>query len=109
MVGLGSPQVDNITELLQAWASGSDAALDSVMPLVYRDLHLMASRFWVTQRPGHMLQPTALIHEAYMKIECATTHFQNRHHFFALAATAMRQILVNRRRRASGRSEVVAG
>jgi len=84
-----------VTSLLTAWGRGDENALNELMPLVYNELHRMARRAWSGQE-GVTLQPTALINEAYLKMAGAgNTSFQNRSHFFAVACTAMRQILVN--------------
>ncbi len=84
-----------VTSLLTAWSKGDPNALNELMPLVYNELHRMARRAWSGQQ-GVTLQPTALINEAYLKLAGAgNTSFQNRSHFFAVACTAMRQILVN--------------
>jgi len=88
-----------VTNLLTAWGKGDPNALNELMPLVYNELHRMARRAWSGQNQGHTLQPTALINEAYLKLAGAeNASFQNRCHFFAVACTAMRQILVNHAR-----------
>jgi RNA polymerase sigma factor (TIGR02999 family) len=85
-----------VTSLLAAWGKGDQSALNELMPLVYNELHRMARRVWIGQNQGHTLQPTALLNEAYLKLAGAgNASFQNRCHFFAVASTAMRQILVN--------------
>ena len=85
-----------VTNLLTAWGKGDPNALNELMPLVYNELHRMARRAWSGQNQGHTLQPTALINEAYLKLAgSGNTSFQDRCHFFAVACTAMRQILVN--------------
>jgi RNA polymerase sigma-70 factor (ECF subfamily) len=85
-----------VTSLLAAWGKGDQNALNELMPLVYNELHRIASRAWVGQDQGNTLQPTALLNEAYLKLAGAeNASFQNRCHFFAVACTAMRQILVN--------------
>ena len=85
-----------VTSLLVAWGKGDQNALKELLPLVYNELHRMARRAWGAQSPGNTLQPTALINEAYLKLADAEhASFQNRSHFFAVACTAMRQILVN--------------
>lgn len=87
---------DNVTRLLSAWTEGDQQALDELMPLVYGELHRIARRYWGGQRPDHTLQPTVLIHEAYLKlVGRGEQTFQNRGHFFAVASMAMRQVLVN--------------
>jgi RNA polymerase sigma-70 factor, ECF subfamily len=85
-----------VTMLLAAWSKGDATALDKVMPLVYAELHRIARRAWSGQQDNNTLQPTALINEAYLKLASAgNASFQDRCHFFAVACTAMRQILVN--------------
>lgn len=85
-----------VTSLLAAWGKGDQNALNELMPLVYNELHRMARRAWVGQHQDNTLQPTALLNEAYLKLAGAeNASFQNRCHFFAVACTAMRQILVN--------------
>ena len=83
-----------ITEMLLAWSDG--ASLDKLMPLVYEELHRQASRYLRKERQGHTLQTTALIHEAYLKlVDQRAVKWQNRAHFFGIAAQAMRRILVD--------------
>ena len=85
-----------VTSLLAAWSKGDPTALDELMPLVYSELHRIARRVWNRHQQGNTLQPTALINEAYVKLaNSENTTFQDRCHFFAVACTAMRQILVN--------------
>jgi RNA polymerase sigma-70 factor (ECF subfamily) len=87
---------DNLTVLLKSWAKGDQAALDRLMPLAYRELHRIAQQRWRGQQPGHTLQPTVLIHEAYLKLMGQGQRtFENRVHFFAVMSMAMRQVLVN--------------
>src|SRR5262249_36107079 len=86
-----------VTQLLRAWANGNQAALDELMPVVYAELRRMARFYMSQQNPGHTLQPTALIHEAYLRM-AGEKDFENRAHFFAVAATAMRHVLVDRAR-----------
>jgi len=91
-----SSSTHEITHLLIKWKDGDQEALDELMPLIYDDLHQMARQHMSRQKPGHTLQTTALIHEAFIKIfGQSEKHFQNRSHFFAVAAQAMRHILVN--------------
>lgn len=88
-----------ITQLLNELKDGNQAALDELMPLVYDELHRQASRYLRKERQGHTLQTTALIHEAYLKlVGFDQVEWQNRNHFFAIASTAMRQILVDHAR-----------
>jgi RNA polymerase sigma factor (TIGR02999 family) len=85
-----------VTQLLADWSHGDDAALAELTPLVYEDLRCLAHRHMGGERPDHTLQTTALVNEAYLRLADQTNpSWQNRAHFFALAARAMRQILVN--------------
>ena len=85
-----------ITQMLQDWSEGNNEVLDKLMPLVYEELRRQASRYLRKERQGHTLQTTALIHEAYLKlIDQRDVRWQNRAHFFAIAAQAMRRILVD--------------
>jgi RNA polymerase sigma factor (TIGR02999 family) len=86
----------DVTRLLSAWTSGDKQVLDELMPLVYRELHRIAQNRWIGQHPGHTLQPTALIHEAYLKlVNQGPKTYASRAHFFAVASMAMRHVLVN--------------
>ena len=85
-----------VTELLAEWSHGDNAALAELTPLVYEELRRLAHHFMEGQRPDHTLQTTALVDEAYLRLADQTKpSWQNRAHFFAVAARAMRQILVN--------------
>ncbi|MBS1798036.1 MAG: sigma-70 family RNA polymerase sigma factor [Acidobacteria bacterium] len=85
-----------ITQLLVDWSNGDTAAFEELMPLVYDELRLMARRFMRRQPSGHTFQTTELIHEAYLKITARDDrNWQNRAHFFGVAAKAMRHILVD--------------
>jgi len=100
------PSPEEVTQLLAEWGRGSQAALDQLMPLVYAELHRMASRFMSTQNVGHTLQPTALINEAYVRLASDDgRQWENRAHFFSVAAKSMRHVLVDyaRSRRATKR------
>lgn len=82
--------------MLRDWSDGKQEALDVLLPLVYDELHRQAARYLRRERPGHTLQTTALINEAYLKlIDQREVDWQNRAHFFGLAAQAMRRILVD--------------
>jgi RNA polymerase sigma factor (TIGR02999 family) len=86
----------DVTRLLSAWTQGDEHALEELMPLVYDELRRIAQHHLSGQASGHTLQPTALIHEAYLKlVGPGDKLFQNRTQFFALASMAMRQVLVN--------------
>ena len=99
----GSPETP--TELLLAWGRGEASAFDRLVPLVHDELRQLARRYMRGERPDHTLQATALVNEAYLRmIAVSQVHWQNRAHFFAIAARVMRQVLVDsaRRRRARG-------
>ena len=86
----------NVTQLLVSWSDGDGAALDELAPLVHQELHRLASRFMAGERPGHVLQATALVNEAYLRLVDSTeVRWQSRAHFFAVAARVMRHILVD--------------
>jgi RNA polymerase sigma factor (TIGR02999 family) len=90
---------DDVTRLLLDWANGNQGALDELMPLVYSELHRMASRYMARAGAGHTLQPTALVHEAYCRLVADPgRQWQNRTHFFRLAAKAMRHIMIDHAR-----------
>src|SRR5438067_10547500 len=85
-----------VTELLVRWSEGDDAVLAKLTPLVYEELRRLAHRQMGGERPDHTLQTTALVNEAYLRLADQTNpRWQNRAHFFAVAARAMRQILVS--------------
>jgi RNA polymerase sigma factor (TIGR02999 family) len=89
----------NITKLLRAWGEGRGEALDELFPHVYNELRRRASAYLRRERAGHTLQTTALVHEAYLKlVEQHDADWKNRGHFFAIAAQAMRRILVDHAR-----------
>jgi RNA polymerase sigma-70 factor (ECF subfamily) len=98
--GTGGPPVGEVSELLRAWSDGDRAALDSLTPIVYGELHRLAGRYMKGERPGHSLQTTALVNEAYMRlVDYKNMQWQNRAHFFAVSAQLMRRILVDHARR----------
>src|SRR5678815_5820670 len=85
-----------VTDLLTRWSNGDDAALAELTPLIYEELRRLAHRHMGGERPGHTLQTTALVNEAYLRLADQTNpRWQNRAHFFAVAARAMRQIVVD--------------
>src|SRR6184192_585466 len=85
-----------VTQLLADWSRGDDAALAELTPLIYEELRRLAHHYMEGQRPDHTLQTTALVNEAYLRLADQTNpNWQSRAHFFAVAARAMRQILVN--------------
>jgi RNA polymerase sigma factor (TIGR02999 family) len=94
-----TPQSNQVTQLLLDWSRGNRAALDELMPLVYQELRKLAGGYLRSERPDHTLQPTALIHEAYLRmIGKDVPQWQSRAHFFGVAARLMRQILVDHAR-----------
>src|SRR5262245_16789849 len=87
---------ENVTELLAAWRNGDQGALARLMPLVYDDLRRLANYYMRRERTDHTLQATALIHEAYLRLaDKKHPHWQDRIHFYAVAAQLMRHILVD--------------
>src|SRR5215470_8300962 len=91
---------EDMTQLLVAWSEGDREALDSLVPLVEAELHRIARRYLNHERPGHTLQATALVNEAYLRlIDWKTVQWQNRAHFFGVSANLMRRILVDHVRR----------
>jgi RNA polymerase sigma factor (TIGR02999 family) len=84
-----------VTRLLQQWSGGQKEALDALMPLVYQQLRKIASRCLRDERPDHTLRATALVNEAYLRLIDAKVDWQNRVHFFAIAARLLRRILVD--------------
>ncbi len=91
-----TPSSQEVTQLLLAWNQGDQAALEKLIPLVYKELHRMARRYMVRERPDHTLQATALVNEAYLRlIDSKNVRWQNRSHFFAISAQLMRRILVD--------------
>jgi RNA polymerase sigma-70 factor (ECF subfamily) len=87
---------DDITGWLARWNEGDETALERVVPLVYQELHRLASRYMRGERSGHLLQTTALVNEAYLRLHDTNgIGWQNRNHFYAVAARAMRRILVD--------------
>ena len=92
----GSPPQE-LSSLLRAWSNGDESALNELMPLVYDELHRLAHRYMARERAGHnTLQTTALVNEAYLRlIDADQVEWQDREHFFAIAAKLMRRILVD--------------
>ena len=94
---MGNPgESAEITRLLKAWGRGDSAALDRLTPLVYEQLHRMARRYMRSERPGHTLQATALLNEAFLRlVDTRDLDWNDRSHFFAVCARVMRRILVD--------------
>src|SRR5438270_12170574 len=90
---------ESVTQLLVDWSEGDQKALDKLMPMVYSELRRLASNYLRRERPGHTLQPTALVNEAYLKlIDQRSARWQNRAQFYGVAAQLMRRILVDHAR-----------
>jgi RNA polymerase sigma factor (TIGR02999 family) len=95
---VSSPPGD-VTRLLVAWSKGDRDALEDLIPVVYEELRRIAARYFRHERPGHTLQPTVLVHEAYLKmVDQDHARWQNRAQFFGVAAQLMRRILVDHAR-----------
>src|ERR671920_659144 len=96
----GEPLRDDVSGLLRAWTDGDQRALARLTPIVYDELHRLAHYYLKRERAGHSLQTTALVNEAYLRlVDYKRMHWQNRAHFVAAAAQAMRRILVDHARR----------
>jgi RNA polymerase sigma factor (TIGR02999 family) len=87
-----------VTRLLLAWRAGDRAALDALVPVVYDELHRQAERALRRETPGHTLQTTGLIHEAYLRLVDQRVEWQNRAQFFGVAAEVMRRVLIDHAR-----------
>src|SRR5579884_4073828 len=93
------PALD-VTGLLLAWSDGDASAFDRLSPIVYRELRRIARHHMANERPGHTLQATALVNEAYLRlVDCKRMRFRDRAHFFAVSAQFMRRILIEHARR----------
>ena len=93
---MSGPSQKQITQMLVDWGNGDQAALEKLTPLVYTELHRLARRYMGRERPGHTLQTSALVNEAYIRlIDWKKIQWQNRAHFFAVSAQLMRRILVD--------------
>ena len=87
---------EDLTALLQAWSAGDPSAFDKLAPLVYSELRRLARGYMAGERRDHTLQPTALVHEAYLRLaECQHMEWKNRVHFYAMSAQVMRRVLVD--------------
>src|SRR5580698_6586261 len=96
----GDRGMSELSVLLRAWSEGDQSALDRLTPIVYDELHRLASGYMRREREGHSLQTTALVNEAYMRlVDYKRMQWQDRAHFFAISATLMRRILVEHARR----------
>ena len=105
---------EEVTELLRAWSRGDQAAFDQLASIVYAELRRLARHYMARERPDHTLQPTALVHEAYLRLaNFRDLHWKNRVHFFAISAQVMRRVLVDfarsrERRKRGGTSQRVS-
>ncbi len=90
-----TPTIKPVTHLLHEWRAGNQEALNQLMPLVYDELRRLAGHYMKSERPSHTLQPTALINEAYIRLVEMEVSWQDRSHFFAVAARLLRRILVD--------------
>lgn len=94
-VVMSSLAKSQVTGLLQAWSAGDSAALEALTPLVYEELRRLARHYMLRERPGHTLQPTALVNEVYLRVvDASGVSWQSRAHFMAICARLMRQILI---------------
>jgi RNA polymerase sigma factor (TIGR02999 family) len=90
------PSTHEVTQLLKAWTTGDEQALEKLTPLVYEQLHRVARHYMAGQRSGHILQTTALVNEVYLQlVDCGQMNWQDRAHFFAMSSTLMRRILID--------------
>lgn len=98
-IGVSDDKSKEVTIFLKAWGGGNREARDQLLVLVYKEMRRLAAKYLKQQRPDHTLQPTALVHEAYLKlIDTSEINWQDRAHFFAVAAQTMRNILVDHAR-----------
>jgi RNA polymerase sigma factor (TIGR02999 family) len=97
---IGTSASVTVTQLLCAWRNGDQCALEKLIPIVYQDLRRVARRHLLAERAGHSLQPTAVVHEAYMRlVNYQHVQWRDRAHFFAVSAQLVRRILVDHARR----------
>jgi RNA polymerase sigma-70 factor, ECF subfamily len=94
--GMELPSTHEVTQLLKAWTTGDQQALEKLTPLVYDQLHRVARHYMFGERSGHTLQTTALVNEVYLRlVQCDQMNWQDRAHFFAVSAQLMRRILID--------------
>ena len=94
------PEAGEVSKLLHAWSEGDGSALEKLTPIVYKELHRLAGRYMRSESPGHSLQTTALVNEAYLRlVDCHRVPWKDRTHFSAVSAQLMRRILVEYARR----------
>jgi RNA polymerase sigma-70 factor (ECF subfamily) len=93
---MNKPSAQHLTQLLQAWSDGDQDALAKLTPLIYAELHRLARRYMAQERPGHLLQTSALVNEAFVRlIDWRNVQWKNRAHFYGVSAQLMRRILVD--------------
>jgi RNA polymerase sigma-70 factor (ECF subfamily) len=93
------PSPENVTQMLVDWSNGDEQAIEKLMPVVYDHLRRQAAQYLRRERPGHTIQPTALVNEAYLRlVDQHNVHWRSRAHFFAIASQLMRRILVDHAR-----------
>lgn len=95
---MNAPDPGEVTQLLQRWRAGDESALDALLPLLYDELRRLADGYLRAEHAGHTLQATALVHEAYLRLAGVDVAWEDRVHFLALAARAMRRVLVDHAR-----------
>jgi len=96
MIRMNETSPPNVTQLLVAWGKGDQQAFNALMPEVQKELHRIAAHYMATERPGHELQATALINEAYLRlVDWKDIQWADRAHFFGMAANMMRRVLVD--------------
>jgi len=95
---MSTPPIADVTQLLDRWTGGDQQALNDLLPVVYEELRRLAGSYLNRERSGHTLQSTALVHEAYLRLVDQEVTWQNRAHFFGIAAQVMRRILVDHAR-----------
>ena len=101
---MGDSPPQEVTQLLLAWRSGDPTALNQLMPLIYQELRRLAHHFMHRERPGHVMQTTALVNEAYLSlIDSSRVKWESRAHFFAVAGQLMRRVLVDAARERQSR------
>jgi RNA polymerase sigma factor (TIGR02999 family) len=94
------PAQKDVTQLLVDWSGGNQEAMDQLLPLVYDELRRLANHYLAQERPDHTLQPTALVHEAYLRlVETRSRNFRSRAYFFGVASQLMRRVLVDHARK----------
>jgi RNA polymerase sigma-70 factor, ECF subfamily len=103
------PGPHQVTRLLKEWSEGDETAVQQLMPLVYDELHRLAHQHMRREKPGNVLQTSALINEAYLRlVDEPQIHWQNRAHFFGIAARLMRRILVDEARKRNSAKRAAA-